>query len=135
MSKTRLVQERIEKLLGEQNGGPVKFRVTKLDPKNVHIELKTKHAFLQINNLGEVLDNTFYSKAIFSIDEHTTLNIQSLRYEYDIKPAPYCNMHSFCLKKGAVVNIDLEPNCTLVHKGSHRIKSNKNCSITNANRG
>jgi len=135
MSKTNLVQERITKLLNEQNSElDVKVRITKLSDSDVQVAIKTQNVFCQINNLGEILDNTFFSRIIFDIEPDTTLNVQSKRYEYSINASNECTVHSFFLKESGDVYIQLGPNCKLYYKGQHNIKTNMGCTIENANR-
>lgn len=135
MSKTNLVQDRIAKILQEQNSElDVKFRVSKQSDEDVKVDIKTPNVFLQLNNLGEILDNTFYKRIIFDIEHKTTLNIQSKRYEYAINASEDCTMHSFFLMAEGNVYVQLGPNCKLYYKGQHNIKTNIGCTIENANR-
>jgi len=135
MSKTKVVQDRIASLLiGQNENSTIKLDVSRISDTDVHVELKTGAAFLQINNLGEILDNTFYLRAIFTISANSTLNVQSTRFEYAVNASDRCTINSYFLKSEGTVEIKLSPNCKLSYKGSHTIKNSENCTIANANR-
>ncbi len=133
MSKTKLVQERIESLLIGQNQGQ-DIEIQLVDSGSVvQITIKTRAAFLQINNLEDVLDDTGFNRALFIIESSTTLNIQSDRFEYSVDANQNCIINSYFLKSEGTVDIKLAPDCTLNYKGSHNIKKSTNCIIKNAN--
>jgi len=134
MSKVNVVRDRISKLLTEQNVGiDVKVRYTKLTINDIQIEVKTPSIFLQINNLAEILNNSFFTKAIFIIEKNTTFNIQSAQYEYEIRSAEGCSIYSFYTNRVGNVPVQLGKGCAFIYKGSHTIKSNVDCVIENAN--
>jgi len=136
MSKTKLVHDRIKKILNEQNSElDVKVRILKLSNTDVQIHIKTPYSFLQINNLSEVMDNTFYNKACFIIDNNCILNIQSKRHEYNIETGSHCSLYSFYLNKHGIINARLGKSTTFIYKGPHNIKTNIDCRVENAIKG
>lgn len=135
MNKTKLVHERIEQLLKEQNSEfDVRLRIMKFNINTVQIHIKTPFSFLQINNLSDILDNTFCDRAFFIIDDNCTLNVQSTRNEYSIQTGNGCFLHSFYLSKTGSIYTKLGKNTTFIYKGPHDIKTNVNCIISNANK-
>jgi len=126
------IYDEIFKLLQSQNDEREIIITMISSESTIDINIATDNIFLQIDDLDLILKDTSFNKINFNIEHHSTINIQSFNYEYSITLNNDCTTHSFNLMKSNKVFVELGENCTCIHKGSHIIKTGKNCVIENA---